>query len=147
MGSTPGYVTVLVALISSLGALAGVWLTAARTDKRSAQERDDRRFEKAKELQEERFAKFLVPARRLTSALDSPGSVLEPLREAAAHIELHEPDLADGPVRAVLDAADRLLLVRRRNSAGSQVVVEAETEYRDAVAAVRGSMKERLDAA
>ncbi|MDA3630002.1 hypothetical protein OU415_31550 [Saccharopolyspora sp. WRP15-2] len=147
MGSTPAYITALVAFLGPLGALAGVWLTAARTDRRFVQERDDRRFEKAKELQQERFAKFLVPARQLTSSLDSPDPVLESLREAAAHVELHEQDLADGPLQEVLTAADRLLLVRQRNGAASQVVVEAGLEYRNAVEAARSSMKELLRAA
>lgn len=68
--------------------------------------------------------------------------MLDEPRQAAAHIELHEPELADGPIKKTLTAADRLLLVRKRNGPASQVVVEAESEYVEAVMTVRSSMAE-----
>ncbi|MGP4019038.1 hypothetical protein [Saccharopolyspora sp. 5N708] len=145
MGSTPGYIAVLLAFIGPISALAGVWLTAARTDKRSVRERDERRFERAKEAQEDRFAKFLSSAHKLPSSLSSPDPVLESLRDTAARIELKESVLAENQVQAVLDAADRLLAVRRRNDAGARVVTEADAEYRAAVVVVRQAMKDHLD--
>ncbi|MEO6087805.1 MAG: hypothetical protein ABIQ18_32305 [Umezawaea sp.] len=68
------------------------------------------------------------------------------LREAAAYIELNAPEVADGPLTGVLDAAQLLRTVALANSPSVPVVQEAQREYLDTLNALRNRMRDNLRA-
>lgn len=146
---TPIWLTIVVAVLSVGGALASQWLASLRAYRLATIERDFQREDRDRRNREDAFAKFLVAARAIPStvvAVDetSAESALAALRDAAAYIELNAPEVADGPLGGVLDAAQRLRAVALANSRSVPVFQEVEREYLDALSALRNRMRDDL---
>jgi hypothetical protein len=146
----PIWLTVVVALISPLGALGAQQVAAVRAYRLAETERDARRDDQAHQNREEAYAKVLAAARMMKTTVrgmsapagDQPPRVV--LHDAAAHVELHAPDLADGPLVAVLDAADRMASLALNERSTAAVVKEAEQEFDVAVQTLRAGMRDDL---
>ncbi|WP_394617173.1 hypothetical protein JNUCC0626_47485 [Lentzea sp. JNUCC 0626] len=147
---TPIWVTVLVAVISLFAALSAQWVSGVNQRKLALIDRDTKRDERRLQAREEACAKFLVAARALQSAaragadLDAVDGRLTVVREAAAFVELHAPELADGPLPAVLTAAGRWHSLQLGHPAASPVVKEADAEFEQALVKLRDLMRESL---
>lgn len=148
---TPIWLTIVVAVLSVSGALAAQWLAGSRAYRLAVIERDFRREDRDRQNREDAFAKFLVAARAvppIMAAADEAAaeSALAALRDAAAYIELNASDVADGPLGAVLQAAQRLRAVVPANSHPVPLVQEARREYLDALSALRNRLRDDLRA-
>lgn len=148
---TPIWLTIVVAVLSVSGALASQWLASLRAYRLATVERDFRREERDRQNREDTFAKFLVAARAIPPIVvaadeTSAESALAALRDAAAYIELNAPEVADGSLSGVLDAAQRLRAVALANSPSVPVVQEAQREYLDKLSALRNRMRDDLRA-
>jgi hypothetical protein len=154
MGLLSVWVPVLSTIVGSAVTLAGTWLSNVRAVKLAVIERDhrrdertDQRLEEARRLREQSYAEFLVAARALRDGAAPHGgseSLFAALLNAAAHIELRAPRIADGAVMTMIGAAERLVLVRRTNASGSPVALEAKTEFDRAYAALCSAMRADL---
>jgi hypothetical protein len=147
---TPIWVTIVVAALSALGALSAQWLNSLRSYRLAEIERGAKREERHQQNREDTYARFLVAARAFRPALrsetnsESGGTALSSLRDAAAYIELNAPELADGPLAAVLDNAERLHGLVVSNPATAPVVKEADLEYQQALSDLRDLMRADL---
>lgn len=146
----PIWVTIVVAALSALGALGAQWLNSVRSYRLAEIERSAQREERHQRNREDTFAKFLVAARAFRPALrsatgsDTGDAALSSLRDAAAYIELNAPELADGPLAAVLDAAERLHGLVGSNPATAPAVKEADAEFQQALSDLRDLMRDDL---
>lgn len=137
-------------MLSVFGALSAQRLSSLHTYRLAGIERDAKREERHQQNREDTYAKFLVAARALPPALragvnaEVADSCLDSLRDAAAYIELNAPELADGPLAAVLDAGERWRTLTVTNPSAAPVVAEASTMFHQAVRTLRGLMRTDL---
>jgi hypothetical protein len=140
-------VTFVVAALSFLGALGAQWLGGRQSDRRVEIEQRAKREERLRQHREETNAAFLVAARafqrvlRSATEAEAGGEALSSLRDAAAYIELNAPELADGPLLGVLDAAERLHSLVGRYSVSAPVITEADAEFQQALNDLRDLMR------
>lgn len=150
-GVTPIWLTIVVAVLSVSGALAAQWLASSRAYRLALIERETRRAERDRQSREDAYTKFLAAARAIkpgkqpTADPSATESASTALREAAAHIELYSPDLAEGPLAVALAAAERLLTLPLAMSPSAPAVREAEREFDEALAKLRRAMHSDLD--
>lgn len=148
---TPIWLTIVVAVLSVSGALTAQWIASARAYRLAMIERETRRAEHNRQSREDAYTKFLAaaraikPARLPTADGSSTESASTALREAAAHIELYSPDLAEGPLAVALTAAERLRTLSLEMSPSASVVSEAEHEYDEALGKLRRAMHTDLE--
>ncbi|WP_419702928.1 hypothetical protein [Promicromonospora sp. NFX87] len=146
----PIWVTIVVAVLSTLGALGAQWLNGRQSDRRVEIEQRAKREERLQQHREETNAAFLIAARsfqraiRSASSIDAGDDALNSLRDTATYIELNAPELADGPLASVLDAAVRLHDLVIRNAPTAPAVQEADAEFRQALGHLVELMRDNL---
>lgn len=146
----PVWLTVLVAAISLVSALSSQWVGGYNQRKLATVDRAFKRDERQLQAREEACRSFLATARAFQSAARSRTAregledQLTALREAAAHIELNAPELADGPLAAVLTAAERWHDLLVSNPATAPVIKEADDDFQQALTKLRDLMREQL---
>lgn len=107
-------------------------------DRRSERERRAAREDRYEQGRAEVYRSFLIAAEALRLALRTDDASeadtrLNVLRVAAADIRLKAPGVAGAPLKAVLDAAERLHALVVVHLAAATVVLEAEKEFDQAV--------------
>lgn len=69
---------------------------------------------------------------------------MDALDDAASYVEMYAPDLADGPLANILEAAERLHRLVLSNPLTAPVVREAELEYQQALIRMRDAIRHDL---
>ncbi|QNE18175.1 hypothetical protein F1D05_10065 [Kribbella qitaiheensis] len=140
-----------VALLSGFFALAGHWLSGAQTRQRAAQDRDARRAERRFDLRNELYSNLALQVDAFTNAVkrvtgpEQLLATLADLRRAAAPIVYQSRQIADGPLRNLLVAAETLAGQAGRLAASSPVRIEAVTAFQAAREALIDSLAADLD--
>lgn len=149
--STPLWVTVLVAVLSTSGAVATQFLNNRHADRRDARERveTDRRYERDRGDAEHlrlrgRYARVLAAISAARAASGGGEPELAELRLAAADLEFSAPDAVLDGLAGLTEAVQRWLRLRAHQPEGAPAVVEAAHRVTDGRAAVRDAMRADL---
>ncbi|WP_297551355.1 hypothetical protein [Amycolatopsis sp.] len=148
----PIWLTIVLAVLSPVSALAGTWIAGVRTYRLARLTVDTGREDSNHKSREDAYKKFVVAARAIGPAArattDGGDTDAEPalaaFRDAGAGIDLCSPELADGPLPTVLDAGERLLRLALSEPRGSAGLVEAEHDYNEALRQFRELMRADL---
>lgn len=150
--STPLWVTVLVAVLSTSGALASQLLNNRRADRRAERDRmhADRRYERqqndrARDDQRGRYARFFAAVAAVRGASGDATRELAELRLVAADLEFSTPESVQTRAREVPPILERWVRLREGQLDGSVAVVDADRQVVDRLAELRTAMQHDLD--
>lgn len=150
--TTPLWITVLVAVLSTSGALASQVLNNHRADRRADRDRveADRRYarertDRVREDQRGRYARFFAAVAAVRGAGGPAATELAELRLAAADLEFSTPEPVRRHVVEVLPVLERWVRLRVTYPEGAPAVLDAARQVTDGLAETRARMQADLD--